>query len=188
MSIHEAVPIKSSYAQIVGMLMHVPAWHRTSLLMIKSRAWIKMEAPKFILAIIQLQGRVHSLLLRCLCTRPPNIRRTWTTNQSFQEEFFPLKAAMKMLSYEESQRELGLFSPEKINLGGDLIVVFQYIKGLQESWGRNSLLWGCWGTGTSCSQMLHLWSCSRPGQMGLWAAWPGGGVSAHSRGLELGDL
>jgi len=40
---------------------------------------------------------------------------------------------MKMLSYEESQRELGLFSPEKINLGGDLIVVFQYITGLQES-------------------------------------------------------
>ena len=35
---------------------------------------------------------------------------------------------MEPLSYKDRQRELGLLSPEKRRLQGDLIVTFQYLK------------------------------------------------------------
>ena len=43
--------------------------------------------------------------------------------------------------------------------------------------GRNSSLWGWWGTGTGCPEKLWMfppWKCSRPGWTGLWATWASG--------------
>ena len=43
---------------------------------------------------------------------------------------------MEHLSYEESVRELGLFSPEKSRIWGDNIAAFQYLKGAYKKAGE----------------------------------------------------
>ena len=46
---------------------------------------------------------------------------------------------LEHLPCEDRLRELGLFSPEKRGLWGDLTVAFQYLKGATRKMGRNFL-------------------------------------------------
>ena len=49
---------------------------------------------------------------------------------------------LKHFSYEDRVNELGLFSPGKKSLWGNLLVAFQYLKGVYKHEGNQLFAWG----------------------------------------------
>ena len=79
--------------------------------------------------ILPLYSVLRCHLQYCIQMQSPQYMRDMKLLQHIQRMATEMIQGMKHLSYEDRLKELGLFSPEKRWLQGDLIVAFEYLKG-----------------------------------------------------------